>query len=1259
MSGIFISHSSSDNADAEALADRLRQQGYESLFLDFDPADGIPAGRDWEREIYAKLRACRGVILLCSERSMASDWCFAEITHARALGKHLFPVIISPCEPRPILRDTQIIDLAGDPEDGFRRLLQGLLKAGLNPADFFKWDETRPPYPGLVPFAAEDAAVYCGRDDDRRRCLDILEQMKRYDGERLLLLVGTSGSGKSSLARAGVVPRLARMADWQVLPPMRPRRQPIEELARTLAEAFSQTSPGVNRRGLAARLQDGGDQALLSTLDELQPATDQPRRSILLVVDQLEELLTTSDETGARRFVTLLKTALATDTGNLFCLATLRSDYLSALQSAPLWQHTTFREMSLGPLTPAHFTEIIARPAMMAGIELEPGLVETMVRDTGTADALPLLAFTLNRLWRDFGDDKRITLEEYRERIGGLEGAIRHEAEGVLATLNPTPQQLDALRRAFRSLVRIDDQGQYTRRPLPWRELPQAIHPLMEAFVTARLLVSGRDQPPEPGEDAAQATAGRTLEVAHEALFRAWDKLRRWLREDHVFLLWRQHLTPEAAAWQQNPSDAGLLLRGGPLAEAERWLSERDNEIDETLRGFILASRRIARRTRRIWRTLQGLIAVGLVAVSWLAFELWEQRAKTIAQLIDSYWSIGIAARDAETEKHAVRAAHYFARVADLTSVENEQAGALFSVGILTGGVELRGMLPLGGVPGPVRLGPGETTLALGIDNQAKLLDLGDGRVVAGTSHRGRVRKVLIAADRRLVALSQDGRVRVSAAASAEQELPHGGIKGMAVDAAGHRLLSWGKDAGIRLWDIAAGHEVAHLDLDRPPTAAAFLGAPDRVLVWSREDGSIHIWQPGSGTTERWETGCQTQKVVPSQDNTRLLSWCEKDLLLHDIGRAAAVASWASPDWIDGASFLPAGDAVVTWDEGSGQVRIWDTADGSPRLDKPIAHGGAITGVLLTPDGDRMLTSGADGRVKLWNPRQWTQLELARAEHSVDQTRVYAGLSGDGTRLLSWSSKAGARLWDTGTMTPLALPMLHAGDTRGAHFYNDDTGLVTWGQDATLRIWQRDPASEVTAPAARPRRDAEHAHQAVCTARLDESEQQALNRRLEAANLSGYQALIRCNDRVLVVSGSEGRVLALNSPADRRSPPLGLAEDIRGGGIDTAGRVTLWGAYSVRLWDADSGRPLSTQFISDVVGPDVRYTHEGLLTWDTDRARHWRWSAPPLAATGAEHWLQAVSGTRLDEQHAQTVMDHAAWCGHPRTDADRPVGCRP
>lgn len=159
MSAIFISHSSKDNAIAGEVKARLAEQGHRSIFLDFDPEVGIPAGRNWEKELYARLRVCQAVIVLCSEHSMASSWCFAEITQARSLGKHLFPLKVATCQIFSLLSDVQVTDLTVNPTEGYQRLWYGLKKVGLDPADLFDWEGTRSPYPGLLAFQEQDAAV--------------------------------------------------------------------------------------------------------------------------------------------------------------------------------------------------------------------------------------------------------------------------------------------------------------------------------------------------------------------------------------------------------------------------------------------------------------------------------------------------------------------------------------------------------------------------------------------------------------------------------------------------------------------------------------------------------------------------------------------------------------------------------------------------------------------------------------------------------------------------------------------------------------------------------------------------------------------------------------------------------------------------------------------------------------------------------------------------------------------------------------------
>jgi len=212
MTAILISHSSTDNAAAAKMEAWLEAQGHTSLFLDFDSEAGIKGGSSWEQTLYRQLRQCQAVIALLTPSWLASKWCFAELVLARERGKAIFTVKVQPCEARGVFSDIQAIDLMAEPEGGYRRLRIGLLEQGLDPRDVFDWDPKRPPYPGLLAFQEADAAIFFGRGEGILKTFETLDALRRQGSEaaRFALLLGASGSGKSSLARAGVIPRLKK-----------------------------------------------------------------------------------------------------------------------------------------------------------------------------------------------------------------------------------------------------------------------------------------------------------------------------------------------------------------------------------------------------------------------------------------------------------------------------------------------------------------------------------------------------------------------------------------------------------------------------------------------------------------------------------------------------------------------------------------------------------------------------------------------------------------------------------------------------------------------------------------------------------------------------------------------------------------------------------------------------------------------------------------------------------------------------------------
>ena len=638
MARVFLSHSSRDSAAAAELKAWLDKQGFAPAFLDFDKHSGIPPGADWERTLYEQIQRCQALLILQTPNWSDSRWCFAEFTQARALGKPIFQVVqtVEADAEKPISADLQRLDLLHDRPAGLEQLRRELERIALQDQGGFLWpppsDPSRPPFPGLMVFEAEDAPVFFGRDSDWRAVRERLDTRRVQGGPRLLVIQGSSGSGKSSLLRAGVLPRLQRAGrQWLVLPVLRPQARPLESLAQTLAVALQRPE---GWRELHQQLLTTTEASALACLiagwaADLRLAAASPEAQLLLPIDQGEELFTVAEAAERDRFVAVLAAALQPPLP-LQAVMTIRADAMGSLQALPELVNN-LDTVPLGPLSLDRYREIIEGPARVAGLKVEPAFVERAIHDTATEDALPLLAFALRRLHEQFGIDGVLSLSNYKalgDPAAGhspLENAVKQAADGVLRTLRPDEVSLKALREAFvPAMVRVSEQGSYARRAAPWDSLPQAARPLLEALVSARLLVrrQGEGQP-------------STVEVAHEALLRVWPLLRGWLDESRDFLLGTQQLEQDLAQWQEAPlaDRPRALLSGLKLARGRAWLAERGNQLRPELRAFIQTSQQRAVHQRRI---LKGSAAFAFAVISGaggLAFlQLQRARAAQAAQ---------------------------------------------------------------------------------------------------------------------------------------------------------------------------------------------------------------------------------------------------------------------------------------------------------------------------------------------------------------------------------------------------------------------------------------------------------------------------------------------------------------------------------------------------------------------------------------------------------------------------------------------------
>jgi WD40 repeat protein len=1267
VSAIFISHSSRDAAVSKEVMERLHEQGHRSVFLDFDPENGIPAGRDWEQELYRRLRACQAVIVLCSEHSMSSHWCFAEITHAKALGKQVFPVKVAPCEIDPVLTSRQVLDLTADREEAYARLQRGLVAAGLDPADAFDWDGSRPPYPGLLAFQEEDAGIFFGREREVHDGLQQLRRLQRFGDARMLLVLGASGSGKSSLVRAGLLPRLRRSAEgWIVLDPFRPGDDPFRELAGVLSHALRAAGrprpwreihahlrsapaaelPALPRESAPSGHPPDADRALTAALETLEavlrerddpeaarhlvrlrsrlgraggageldpgPPPDPPEEAdageagpllalltdlrlgarragaqVLLTVDQLEELFGHIGKPGkhpANAFLRQLRAALDTPGGPVVLLATMRSDYLGELQRSPELLGLRFETLSLGPMAPEGVAQTVERPARAAGVELEPGLTEALVEDARGEETLPLLAFTLRELWECHGEDGRLTVSEYRDSLGGLSGSVARAADGVLGEGLPAGTERD-LRRAFLQMVRLGDGGAYVRHPARWRDLPAGIHGLLERFVAARLLVS-RD---ESGE--------RVLEVAHEALFRSWGRLRDWLDEDRELLLWRRRLRTALDAWRETQRDEGALLRGVALAEAERWLAERPESLEEE-REFIETSAAEARRRAEEKRMLRRRIVAGSVAaavvclalatVAWLAY--LDARRLTLEQ------RAGLVVEAAYDLRDPLVGALLVLESAELLDGEEPAGGAAAArnnLGFAIASSVLRGH---GDAVSTVAFSPdGASVVTASEDGTARIWRSdGAGLPVVLSGHEGEVTAAWFSPDgSRVVTASRDGTAWVwsvgGPSESIESPRPvvldagRGELVAAAWSPDGARVLLASRDGTALLWSGAGAGDPAVL---RSPggdagEAAAALFDPDgsRVAV-GFGDGSVRVW-PMDGPED---------------------------------GGAEPVVLAGHTGPVTSLDFSPDGARLVTASR-DGTARVW-------RLDGPAGpvepqvlagHRNWVWRAVFSHDGTLVATASADNTARIWpvdgpvaGPASET-IEPTVLQGHKDWVREVA-FSPDDSLLLTASHDGDGRLWWVDGGTPAARLTGHEGWVRGAAFSHDGARVATASDDGTARVWD--------------------AHTTPDPLTFEGHQDQVWDARPSPDGKRLVSASADLTARVWNASG-EGRPLTLR----------GHTERLRSASFSPDGSRVLTSSDdgTARIWNADGeGEPVVLRGHADKV-LDARWSHDGgrVVTASYDgTVRLWSAAGEPLGVLeGHQGWVRSAvfsrDGTRV------------------------------
>jgi serine/threonine protein kinase/tetratricopeptide (TPR) repeat protein len=502
-----------------------------------------------------------------------------------------------------------------------------------------------PPYRGLQVFDRENEVIFFGRTKERDEILGTLQARSIEENKPFVLIFGASGSGKSSLLRAGIMPWLCRPGviegvDLWRSALFRPSDHPgdlLEGLAETLLSPGALPdigADGTDAPKLAVLLRKNPEGLGLLVKEALSHVAgnekreremlQQPVARLAVGLDQLEEIFTLSDRFSPESRVSFFKAIRAmVESGYGWVASTLRSDFFSRCEEikdlVELKQGNG--QYHLLPPSSAQLSQIIRYPAEAAGVvfeeDSEKGRLDERIRDDALKEpgGLPLLEYALDELFRMGSADGVLSHAEY-EALGGVEGALRKRAEDAFAGLGPSERE--ALGPVLHQLVRLgsSDEETLARRVARYdtaTEQPGA-KGLVDAFVTARLLIADLD-----------SRGDRSLTVAHEALFRVWPEISRWENENRDYLRVRARLGEAMARWIEcNRQGDYLLAPGRPLAEAEDLLKNHETNLEPEEKSYILSSRaRVARGMRRRRLVIAGVIAV-LAAVA--AAAIWEWR---------------------------------------------------------------------------------------------------------------------------------------------------------------------------------------------------------------------------------------------------------------------------------------------------------------------------------------------------------------------------------------------------------------------------------------------------------------------------------------------------------------------------------------------------------------------------------------------------------------------------------------------------------